>query len=375
MKKSLLLFGILAFALYACGGGATDKTAQLKEKKAAFEVLRKEIADLERELAKTSGNKNLEGKPVKAVDVVAGLFSHSIDVQGRIDAEESVSVGPQMPGLVKRVYVQAGDRVSAGQVLAEIDADAMVQQLASIKIQRDLAKQVFDRQKNLWDQKIGTEIQFLSTKTQYEALDKQVSAVQEQINMTKITAPISGTIDVINMKAGELAAAGFSSIVIVNTSKLRVKGEIAEGYIAKVKTGNAVQVVLPDANKTLDAKITYAGQYINPLNRTFSVQVVIPSNEKDVVPNMVAVLKITDYSNDKAITAPLSAIQSSSDGKNFIYIVVAGADGKMTAERRDVTYEKSYNGRAEITSGLNAGDKLITEGIAELNNGDLISIK
>ena len=149
-----------------------------------------------------------------------------------------------MPGLVKRVYVQAGDKVSAGQVLAELDADAMTQQLAALKTQRDLSKQVYDRQKNLWDQKIGTEIQFLQMKAQYEAIESQVKAVQEQIDMAKIKAPMAGVVDGVNIKAGEMASPGYSNIVLVNTSNLRVKAEVAESYITKVKTGSSVNVIL-----------------------------------------------------------------------------------------------------------------------------------
>ncbi|GAB4135725.1 MAG: efflux RND transporter periplasmic adaptor subunit [Bacteroidia bacterium] len=368
--------GIIALTILAASCGSDSKEALLKKKYEEFNKLRKEIADLEKELnMNKNGAQGMMGKPVKTSAINYTSFVHSIDIQGRVDAEESVTVGPQMPGLVKRVYVQAGDAVTAGQILAETDADAMTQQLNALKIQRDLAKQIYEKQKNLWEQKIGTEIQYLQTKTQYEAMEKQVAALQEQIGMTKITAPISGTVDAVNMKAGEMAAAGFANIIIVNTSKLRVKGEVAEGYIAKVRTGNDVQVILPDAGKTIDTKITYSGRLINKLNRTFNVEVALNPNEKDVVPNMIAVLKITDYKNDSALVVPIASVQQGADGKKFIYVAVKTADGKTVAERRDVNYERSYDGVCEITEGLRPGDMIITEGYADLNAGDILSVK
>lgn len=368
------VFTLLAAAviLASCGGGAENKKDKLKAKQEEMEKLRKEIADLELEIAKEDTSSAVGGKPVKLQTLSLVTFEHSIDIQGHVDAMESVSVGPQMPGLVKRVYVTAGDKVAAGQVLAEIDADAMTQQLASLKTQRDLAKQVYDRQKSLWDQKIGTEIQYLQTKAQYEAMDSQVKAVTEQIDMAKIKAPMAGVVDAVNLKAGEMASPGFSNIVIVNTSNLRVKGEVAESYITKVKTGSNVSVYLPDADKTIPTKITYAGKMISNINRTFNVEVALAANEENVSPNMVAVMKISDYKNDSALVVPLAIIQQNSNGNNYVYVAVQKGT-EMVAEQRVISYTWTYNGMAEITTGLQPGDQLILEGSNDLNPGDVIA--
>ncbi|MBI3510355.1 MAG: efflux RND transporter periplasmic adaptor subunit [Bacteroidetes bacterium] len=374
MKKIATLLFTMGIFFSSCGGGQKEEEklrSDLKSKKEEFEKLRKDIAEIELQLAKFDTSKANDGKPVKILAIAPTRFVHNIDIQGRVDAEESVTVSPQMPGLVKRVNVQPGDKVNAGEVLAEIDADAMIQQMNALKTQRDMAKEVYDRQKNLWDQKIGTEMQFLQSKTQYDALDKQVLAMSEQIDMTRIKAPMSGTVDQVNIRTGEIAAAGFSGIVIVNTTKLRVKGEVAEAYIAQVKIGSAVSIFIPDADKTIEATVTYSGQVVNKMNRTFNVEVAVPANEKDVLPNMIAVMKINDYSQDNSIVAPLSAIQQTSDGKYFVF-VAKNNGGKLTAEKREVTYEKNYNGMALITSGLINGDQLITDGYADLNNGDAV---
>ncbi|HEU4716285.1 MAG TPA: efflux RND transporter periplasmic adaptor subunit [Bacteroidia bacterium] len=377
MKKTTAI--ILAAILLSASCSEEKKkdklSAELKTKKEAFENLRREITDLQMQLDKLDTAGSDKGKPVNVMPLVYTRFTHSIDIQGRVDADESVSVGPQIPGLVTRVYVHAGDKVAAGQVMAETDNAAMVQQLAALQAQRDLAKDVYTRQQNLWAQKIGTEIQLLQSKTQYEALDKQVSAMQEQVDMTRIKAPIAGIVDQVNMKTGEMAAIGFSNIVLVNTNSLRVKAEVAEGYLSQVHTGNVVNIYFPDANKTIEAKISYSGRMINKVNRTFNVEAVIDPNEPDIVPNMIAVLKINDYSNDSALVAPLSCIQESSGGKHFVFIAVKNKEGQMIAEKREVTYAHTYNGMAEITGGLSLNDMLITDGSGDLNAGDMIDVK
>lgn len=376
MKTTFAILSVLS-VLVMTSCSEQRKEDKLKAKIAEFEALRKEITDLKIEIAKGDSTHTDLGKPVRVSTIAISSFKHSIDIQGRVDADETVSVGPQMPGLVKSVSVQAGDKVHAGQVLAMIDADAMTQQLGALRIQRDLAKQVFDRQKNLWDEKIGTEVQYLQSKTQYDAIEKQISAMQEQIGMASLKAPIDGVIDAVNIKAGEMAAPGFSNIIVVNTSKLRVKGEVAEGYVSKVQNGNPVSLFFPDANKTVESKITYSGRMINKMNRTFNVEVILPSKEEGIVPNMISVIKINDYTNDSALVVPLSAIQQTSDGKTFVYVAVKDKSGKMVAEKRMVNYKMTYNGFAEIMpgEGLNVGDQLITDGNADLNPGDAVSAK
>jgi len=370
---SILLVGLLA----ACGGGGgTQKEqleAEIKAKEAERDKLNTEIAGLKKKLDDLDTTRRASGKPVKLATVAMTPFSHSIDVQGRIDAEESVSVGPQMPGLVEEVRVEAGDKVSAGQVLAIINDDMYQQGLKEIDVQLEFARNVFQKQKGLWDQKIGSEIQYLQAKNTVESLEKRKATLTEQLEMTRIKAPMSGTVDEVRLRKGEMAAPGMTTISIVNVSKLKAKAEVAEGYIAKVKKGVPVEVVLPDAGKTIEATLTYSGQIINKLNRTFNVEVDIKPGEENVHPNMVAVLKITDYRNENAIVVPQAAIQQGADGKSFVYVAVKDKEGKLIAQRREVNYLRSYDGKTEIANGqLNPGDQLIIEGYADLNPGDVV---
>ncbi|MSP69884.1 MAG: efflux RND transporter periplasmic adaptor subunit, partial [Bacteroidetes bacterium] len=336
---------------------------------------RKEITEIKIEIAKNDPAQMDRGKVVAIVALGLSSFNHSIDIQGKVEADESVTISPTFPGLVTSVFVTSGDRVKAGQVLAQIDISPMKQQLEALKLQRDLLEDIYNRQKKLWDLKIGTEIQFLQSKTQYEATEKQVTGLQLQISMASLKAPMDGVVDAVHMKAGEIAVAGFSSIVVVNTSKLRVKAEVSEGYVTKVRNGNPVTLVFPDANKTLNSKISYAGRIINNLNRTFNVEVALASNEPDVVPNMIVIVKINDYTNDSAIVIPMSAIQQNSEGKTFVFIADKNKDGKLIAKKQSVSYTNSYNGLVEISAGLNSGSQLITDGSSDLNEGDIVSAK
>lgn len=378
MKKvlfALFLTGILASCGGDAGSGLEKIKADIVAKKAEISKLQGELANLEAEEKKLNGSNAFTGKPVKLMTLALDTFNHSIDIQGRIDAEESVAVGPQMPGVVKQVLVNAGDVVSAGQVLAILDDDVYQDGLRELQVQLDFARTVYDKQKSLWDQKIGSEIQYLQAKNNVDAMEKRKATLTEQLDMTRIKSPISGTVDEVGLKIGEMASPGFSTVSIVNVSKLRAKAEVAESYIAKVKTGAPVQVYLQDANKTLDATITYSGRIINKLNRTFNVEVGIRSGEADVLPNMIAVLKINDYKNLQAIVCPLSSVLKSAEGNSFVYVAEKNAKGVLTAQKRDITFERTYNGQAEILSGLKAGDQLITEGFADLNIGDEVQGK
>lgn len=377
MKKSIVLISLTALITFSCNKQKEGDNLKenLKSKIEEFEKLRKEITEIKIEIAKNDPAQMDRGKAVAIVALGLSSFNHSIDIQGKVEADESITISPTFPGLVTTVFVTAGDRVKAGQVLAQIDISPMKQQLEALKLQRDLLEDIYNRQKKLWDLKIGTEIQFLQSKTQYEATEKQVTGLQLQISMASLKAPMDGVVDAVHMKAGEIAVAGFSSIVVVNTSKLRVKAEVSEGYVTKVRNGNAVTLVFPDANKTLNSKISYAGRIINNLNRTFNVEVALASNEPDVVPNMIVIVKINDYTNDSAIVIPMSAIQQNSEGKTFVFIADKNKDGKLIAKKQSVSYTNSYNGLVEISAGLNSGSQLITDGNSDLNEGDIVSAK
>lgn len=365
MKKNLLIIGI-SLLFGACG--QKDDNA----KKLQLEKLKKEVADkqaeitkLEDELAGSDTTRNDKIKTVEFVQLNAAVFNNYIDVQGKVDADENVSVTSEVGGTVTRINVKVGDEVHVGQVMAELDAKAMQQGLSELQSGLDLATTMYEKQKNLWEQKIGTEMQYLQAKNQKESLEKKMATMQQQVEMTKIKSPINGVVDAVDIKLGQATMPGMSAIRVVNLSTLKVKGEVAEGYASKVKNGNPVEIIFPDTQDTLKTTITYAAKVISPLNRTFTVTVNL-GDKKDLHPNQIAVLKIIDYSNPKAYIVPVNVIQHAGDG-DFVFI----ADGK-NAKKVRVKVGRTYNGRSEILEGLKDGDKLIIKGFQELNEGEEI---
>jgi RND family efflux transporter MFP subunit len=255
-------------------------------------------------------------------------------------------------------------------VLAETDARAIQQQLASLQTSYDLVVQLHDKQKSLWDQKIGTEVQYLQAKAQKESMEKQLAAVQEQIKMTRIVSPIDGTVDAVDVKLGQLTAPGMPAIRVVNFNNLKVKAELAETYASRVKRGDEVFITFPDLSDSVRAKVSYASRSINPLNRTFTVEVLL-DNKKEYHPNMVTRLSINDYvSKTTTLSIPVNVITKSEDGTRYVYL----AKGDK-AVKRNVIIGKEYNGNCEVKEGLNEGDLLIVDGFDALNEGALIKVK
>lgn len=361
MKNLLFLFITLFIA--SCGGKTTDKKVELETLKKERVVIDSKIAALENELG--SANAAADEKTVSLLEVQESTFRNFLEVQGRIDAEDNVQVSPEAQGVVTAVYASIGQNVGRGQVLAQIDDKVLRQNISELQTQLNLANTLFQRQKNLWDQKIGTEVQYINARTQKEAAERRIATLRSQAAMYKIKAPISGTIDAMDLKVGSVASPGMSSIRIINASKLKAKAQVAESYAGRVSQGDNVQVILPDLPDTINTKISFASKAIDPVSRSFNVEIKLPSNGR-YRPNMVSILKIVDYTNDKALVVPISAIQKAENG-DYLFI---SENGK--AKRVNVQTGKTSEGRAEILTGLKAGDKVIIAGIDGLSEGDIV---
>jgi membrane fusion protein, multidrug efflux system len=308
---------------------------------------------------------NDKTKIVEVISLQSQVFNNYVEVQGKVDADENIAVNAEMPGTVSKVNVQLGDEVNTGQVLAELDSKVIQQGIAELQNGLELANTLFEKQKNLWEQKIGTEVQYLGAKNQKESLEKRMASLQEQLKMTKFISPINGIVDAIDIKLGQATMPGLPALRVVNMKSLKVKGEVAESYLAKVKSGNDVIVILPDMMDTIRTKITYAAKVISPLNRTFTATINL-DGKKEYHPNMIAIMKIVDYSNPKAFVVPVSTIQKAQEG-DFIFIVE-----NKKAKKIKVKVGRTYNGNAEILEGLKEGDQLIFKGFQELNEGETI---
>jgi membrane fusion protein (multidrug efflux system) len=366
--KKIFILPTFAIAIISCNSGGSDKKAELEKLKKQDAELKSQILTLETELSVNDSAP--KGLNVSVVSLKPEIFKNFIDVQGKVDANENVSISSEMPGTITKINVNVGDEVSIGQVLAETDARAINQQISDLQTNMELVNQIYDKQKNLWDQKIGTEVQFLQAKTNKESMAKKMSALQEQLRMSKIISPINGTVDAIDIKLGQAVAPGLPAIRVINYSNLKVKADVAESYASKIKKGSEAIIRFPDMDDSIVAKVSFVSRAINTASRTFNVEVLL-DNKTEYHPNMVTRLSINDYSSPKPVLiVPVNVIQKDENNASFVYV----ADGNV-AKKQIVTIGNQYRGKAEILSGLKEGDLLLESGYDIVNEGDVITYK
>lgn len=365
-----LTFLLILLIAISCGG-PTDKNQELEKLKKQHSELDAKIKTLEAELNKTDESV-LRTVAVEVSEVKHESFSHFLEVQGRVDGEDNIAVSAQMPGVITAIFVDEGDRVRKGQVLAQLESNALQQQYESAKTQLEFATNVYNKQKALWDQQIGSEIQFLTAKNNKETAEKGVAALGEQLEMSKIKSPINGSVEEVNLKLGQMAQPGMPAFRVVNFSSVKVVADIAESYAGLVKPGARTIITIPDLKKDIEAKVDFTSKYINPVNRTFTTEVRLKPGDAEYRANMVARVRINDYSNEDAIVVPVSLIREAGDGK-FIF-VAENVNGQILAQRKTVEVGHSYNGKSEITKGLKPGDKIITKGFNNLVEGQPLKV-
>ena len=343
-----------------------DKNVQgLQDKKAALQA---EIVEIEAALAEF--DVKIEEALVSVMTVKDTVFNHYLDIQGSVDTKENILIQPEYSGILTSLNVKAGQKVSKGQILARVDDAGMNQQLAALENSYALAKTTFERQKNLWDKKIGSEIQFLQAQTQMVSAQKQVAQMKAQLAKTVIRAPFSGTIDEVFVGKGEVVAPSQQGLMrIVNLGNMYVSTTVPESYIGKVKTGINVDVYFSSLGKTYKGKVRQVGNFINPSNRSFGIEVSVPNPDNLLRPNQVAQLKIIDYVNKNAIVVPTNVIQKDGEGNQFVY-VVEGSNGKTgTAKKVVVKTGQSSDNVTEIISGIAANDVVVSEGVNNISDG------
>lgn len=373
--KKIAILTILSFVLFACGNKENNKSIEDLIADKNVKALNEKKTSLQAEIAKIeAGLATLDVKKEEALVTVATIkdtiFNHYLDIQGSVDTKENILIQPEFSGTLTSLTVKAGDRVSKGQILGRVDDAGMSQQLASAENQYSLAKTTFDRQKNLWDKKIGSEIQFLQAQTQMISAQKAVAQIKAQLSKTVIRAPFTGTIDEVFAEKGQVVAPSQLGLMrIVNLGNMFVSTTVPESYIGKLKMGDLVDVYLTSLGKTYKGKVRQVGNFINPNNRSFGIEVSLPNPDNLLRPNQVAKLKITDYTNKNAIVVPTGVIQQDGTGSKFVY-VVEGSNGKTgTAKKVIVEIGKSSDNVTEIVSGLSANDIIVVEGVNSISNG------
>lgn len=400
MKKLLLMawITVLVLVLGACSGGKKEKDSVVTEKKVELEKLKidktkidEKIKALEAEIAKldTGAAKSEKVKLVSVIPVTAQNFQHFIDLQGRIDAENISYISPRgMGGQVRQIFVKKGDFVRKGQLLLKLDdaiarqhVVAMKQSMGSVKTQLDLARSVYQRQKNLWNQNIGTEVQLLNAETNVKTLENQlktmqenVNIAQEQVNLSNVYSNVSGVADEVNIHVGEtFTGSPMAGIKIVNTNALKVVTDIPENYLSRIRKGTYVQIVIPDVNRSYPSTISLISQAVNPSSRGFVAEARIPY-DASLKPGQSAVVKILDYSNANGIVIPVNLVQTDETSK-YVYVLEKQSNGKTVARKKKVIIGEVYGENVEIKSGLTAGEQLISEGYQSLYEGQSITIQ
>jgi membrane fusion protein (multidrug efflux system) len=372
--KKIILLPTLALLLFSCGKAdnksiesiiASNNTATISAKKAELQV---QITQLEDALSKLDTVK--EEVLVAIQPVKDSLFAHYLEIQGNINTKENVLIQPEIPGALVALHVKAGQAVSKGQVLGRVDDGGMSEQLASIENQYALAKTTFERQKNLWSQKIGSEIQFLNAQTQMVSAQKAVAQLKAQLGKTVIKAPFTGVIDEVFVERGEVVSANPHGLMrLVNLSNMYVSTMVPETYIGKLKIGTVVEVKLSALGKTYVGKVRQVASNINPSNRSFGIEIAVPNTDNLLRPNQVAKLKITDYVNPKALTVPSNSIQKDGQGNQFVFTATAVKGNTAIAKKTIITSGKSANNVTEILSGLHPKDLIVTDGANAISEG------
>lgn len=377
MKRIVLLIALIPFLLQSCGqkednslGGKKDKLASLKKEAG---VLAENIKKLETEIATldTSAASESKVKSVISSPIQPETFRHFVSVQGMLEADENLMVTSKMPGMITSIKVKVGDYVSEGQLLCTLDDEILRKSIDEVKSGLDLVNTLYDKQKSLWDQKIGTEMQYLNLKNQKEGLERKMSTLKSQMSQSHVTAPFSGVIDDVMAKQGTMASPGVPLMQLVNTKALKASAKVPDSYVAYVKSGDQVMVTFPDLNKTIPATVTYVGRIVDPLSRTFKIEVKVPGGSADLKPNLLALIQINDKTVDKAVVIEENIVQPTEDGK--IVFVTGEEKGKKVAKLKKVVTGLSYNGKVEILSGLAQGENLITEGYQDLVENQLIA--
>ncbi len=385
MKNNLAALVIGALLLTACQPqpAETDtipedlegKRALLQEKKKELQELTATINELEEGIAELDPNSALNLGPVVTVSPLARQdFSRYVEIQGQVEADDRVTATPEVAGRLLSVTVDEGDRVRKGQLLATLDLEQINKQMAEIETSLDLARNVYERQSRLWEQNIGSEIQYLEAKNNVERLEKSMETLEFQLTKSKVYAPISGVVDAVNLKGGELASPGAPIVTILNTGRLQVAADLPENYLQNISLGDQVKIEYPALNLEQTGRVSLIGSTIDQSNRTFKVEVNVPNTGGLLKPNLLAIMLVKDYEEEDVIVVPLNLVQQEVGGKKFVMVNEQNG-GDAIARKKYVTTGESYDGNIIVESGLSGTETLIIEGARGLANGDPIRIR
>lgn len=375
------------FMAFSCGDApqtpsienlvAQGSKEQIQQKRDELMVQIKEletqVSMLDASLGKFQNGDDKNQLLVSLLEVKDTLFNHFLELQGTVKTEQNITLNAEYGGVLQQIHVSKGQQVKRGQLLASIEDGGISQQLAQLKIQAELAKTTFERQARLWENKIGSEIQYLQAKSAYESQQSAVEQMQRQVAKASIYAPFSGVIDDIITDKGVVVAPGTPILRLVNLSNMYLEAEVPEQYVTYVRKGTQAKVDIAVLGQQLDTKISQVSNFINPANRSFKVEIQLANQQGYIKPNMTARLHVNDYQNPKAILLPLDVISENAEGEQFVFIAKPDTNNQYIAERIVITTGKTQEGHTEILSGLAKGDLVIKEGARSVQQGQRVS--
>ena len=387
MKKVIVLL-IATISLFSCSDG-DQSVSEVIEKRNLEEIRAKktkitlqqnlievQLKSLDSAIAILGNDEKLP--LVNTLTAKKEVFNHYLELQGDVSTKQNVLIYPEMAGTLQKVYVKKGDRVSKGQLLATIDDGGMSSQLSQLKSQATLAKTTFERQERLWKQNIGSEIQYLQAKTNYESSENMVSQAQSQLGKSSIRAPFSGIIDNVIKDQGTVVAPGQGSEVfrLVNLSDMFIEVEVPETYLGSVVKGKEALVYFPVLDDSITTKIRETGNFINPSNRSFEVEIPVPNKEGKIKPNLTAKVNLNDYTNENAILIPTSIISENAEGDQYVFVAMEpNADNEAVVKRTIISTGKTQGAKIEVLTGLEDGNLIIKEGARSVKDGQKVKIK
>ena len=381
MKKIFIL--ALIVSILSCENNSTLQSVLASNDIEQIKLKRKEIAASKQDFVNKLQiidnkleelNTNPQLPIIETITINAAEFNHYIQVQGSVKSDELVNIFPEFSGIVKNIFIKSGDVVKKGQPLIKIDDGGLKEQLSQLEIGFELTKTTFERQKRLWDQNIGSEIKFLETKSMFEAQKQGINQLKKQIKKTLIEAPFSGTIDNVIAKKGEVVYPGVSNLMmLLNLDNLYIESNVPEKYIASINKGNKAIVHFPLLNKTINTTVRQSGNYINPINRTFKIELDIEKNNLNIKPNLNSKVNINNYTNKKALMINQNLISIESNNKEYVY-KVSNKNNKNYVSKTTITTGKNDGVNVEVLSGISSGDKIVSEGMRKLVDNARVKI-
>ncbi len=388
MKQTIILTALAAL-LASCGGGhATGDVAQKRAErdslKTVYEKVGKQLKKVEDWLALNDSTTNRSLPFVTGLDLQPRPYTHYIDVHGVVKADESAALYALAGGRVASIRAKAGDRVREGQVLITLDNDMVEKQIAQAQAGADLARTSFEKQKRLWDQHIGSEIQYLQAKTQKEQADAALATLREQQRISNVTAPFDGVVDEVMARVGDMTAPAMPVARVVNLSGVQIEGDVSEAYLKAVKAGAPVTVTFPSINESFTAPVAHVGEYIDPANRTFKVHIKAPKSEAYMRPNLLSDMRIQDFHADSALVLPGAAVLEDVGGNAYVFVLGPAPQGRNVKDNEAVATKvlvkriSEYKGMMQVEGeqpgSLKAGDRVVVEGAKNVSNGQTVLV-